>query len=200
MNHNPNKQNSRATATQDDRLVRSADPAVRGDRGVAEDAARTIETGLLSQDELEKLIANEFEQTALPTAPLIPGWHVVWLTTASQYDSIQKRERLGYVPVRRDEVPGFDPSNGQAVSRFEGCVTCNEMVLFKIPEERYQAIMRYFHHKKPLEEEASIVESIKAQARQRDSSGRPLGTTEGDGINDLETGVEYAQRQTPVFS
>lgn len=183
----------------DERLVRGSSPEVRGDRGVAEDAERT-EMGALSQDELEKLIVSEFEQTALPQPPAIPGWHLCWLTTQSQYDTIQKRQRLGYKPVRRDEVPGFDPSNGQSLTDFQGFVTCNEMVLFKIPDDRYQAIMKYFHHKKPLEEEAGVVANIEAAQGKSDSEGRQLGSTEGDGINDLATSVEQARKANPVFA
>lgn|SRR5574337_258913 len=186
--------------THDERLVRDAATEQRGDRGTAEDAARSSATGLLSTDELEKLIESEFEQTALPSPPPLPGYHLCWLTTQSQYDTIQKRQRLGYQPVRQDEVPGFDPSNGQALASYQGFVTCNEMVLFKIADERYQAIMRYFHHKKPLEEEASIVATIQANQRSSDNQGRQLGSTEGDGIDDLATAVQEALKAKPVFA
>jgi len=179
--------------------VRGSSPEVRGDRGVAEDAQRTQETGLLSADELEKLIRDEFEQTALPQPPAIPGHHLCWLTTTSQYDTIQKRQRLGYVPVRQAEMVGFDPSNGQSLAKYEGFITCNEMVLFKIPEDRYQAIMRYFHHKKPMEEEASILRKADDQNSQEDSAGRKLGSFEGDGMNELRKSVEAAMKANPVF-
>lgn len=193
-----NTSTNRADA--DDRLVRNSSTDIRGDRGTAEDAAREADTGLLSSSDMERLIEDEFEQTALPTAPRLKGYHVVWLTTTSQYDPVQKRERLGYTPVRRDEMPGFDPSNGKSLSSFEGNITCNEMVLFKIPDDRYQVLMRYFHHKKPMQEETGIVDSIRNAAGQRDSNGKTLGQTEGDGINDMETGIEYAQRQVPIFA
>lgn len=182
----------------DDRLRRDTSPEVRGARGVYEDAERANPSALLSQTDLEQIIESEFDQSALPTAPLLPGWHIVWLTTQSQYDSIQKRERLGYRPVLREEMPHFDPANGQRLGNLENFITCNEMVLYKIEEARYQAIMRHFHHKKPMQEEASIADSIKANQRQ-DSSGKDLGTAEA-GMQDLETGVQYAARQNPVFN
>lgn len=191
--------NKPKAAPGDDRLKRSSNPEVRGARGVYEDAERTQPSALLSETDLEQIIESEFDQSALPTAPMLPGWHVVWLTTQSQYDSIQKRERLGYKPVLREEMSGFDPSNGQRLGNFDNFITCNEMVLYKIEEARYQAIMRHFHHKKPMQEEASIADSIKANQRQ-DSSGKELGSFEGEGIQDLETGVQYAARQNPVFN
>ena len=187
----------------DERLVRSGAPEVRGDRGVAEDAARANESGLLSVDELEKLIKDEFEQTVLPTAPAIPGFHTCWLTTASQYDTLAKRQRLGYTAVRRSDLPNFDASNGQALIGHEGAITCNEMVLHKIPEGNYQAIMRYFHHKRPLEDEQSILQRVKESdgMNNMDSSGRQLNTVEGDGINELEQQVKRAERRAaPTFS
>lgn len=187
----------------DERLVRSSAPAVRGDRdGSLQSRDEAVEA--LSDAELDQLMASEFEQTALPTPPLIPGWHLCWLTTESKYDPIAKRERLGYVPVRQSEVAGFDPSNGTAVVEPQGLVRCNEMVLYKIPEARYQAIMRYFHHRKPMEEEATIVANIKAKSQQgSDSSGRGgLRDAEDDGgtLSELETGVQYAQRVNPTFN
>lgn len=193
-------QSKARAASGDERLVRSAAPNVRGDRGASEDAQRTKETGLLSDLEMENLIRDEFEQNELPQPPAIPGWHLCWLTTMSQYDTVQKRQRIGYQPVRRSEMPNFDPSNGQELARFEGFVTCNEMVLFKIEEARYQALMRYFHHKKPLEEEAGILAQIQSQSSQQDSAGKSLGQTEGDGISDLQKSVEKALKANPTFA
>lgn len=177
------------------RTKRIDDPEARGVRGVAEDAERVGETGLMSTDELEKIIRDEFEQTSLPNPPAIPGYHLCWLTTTSQYDSISKRTRLGYSPVRAAEVPGFDPSNGQSLGGYEGFVTCNEMVLFKIPEARYKIIMNYFHHKKPLEDESNIVAQVKQATGDtaEDSKGRSLVEIEG-GLKDLERHVQTAPK------
>lgn len=185
------KTTSRATSAAS-RTRREDDPEVRGVRGVAEDAERTGDDGLLSTADLEKIIRDEFEQVSLPNPPELPGFHVCWLTTTSQYDSISKRSRLGYTPVRMEEVPGFDPSNGQSLGGYSGFVTCNEMVLHKIPMVRYRVIMNYFHHKKPLEDEAGIVaKATKGVGEEavRDSKGRSLVEPE-DGIKDLERTVQ----------
>jgi hypothetical protein len=182
----------------DDRVRRDTAPTARGDRGIEEDAARANETGLVHDvSELERMLASEFDQVALPTPPHIPGWHTCWLTTGSQYDTVQKRQRLGYVPVKQADVPGFE-AGGMTSAQFEGAITCNEMVLFKITEDRYQAIMRMFHHSKPLAEEQSIYEKV-VNEQQEDSTGRPLGKLEGDGFTQLGQNIERAKRGVPVF-
>lgn len=191
----------KTSAAQDERLVRSSEPDVRGDRGEHETSVRNDGLDGLSQAELDQLVASEFDQTALPNAPMIPGHHLVWLTTQSKYDTLQKRERLGYRPVRQSEVPGFDASNGVDVASKDGNVTCNEMILYKIREDMYQAIMRHFHHKRPMDEEAGIVDSIKAREQQeRDSAGKSLARVEGEGLTELEAGVNFARQISPTFS
>lgn len=186
-------------AAADDRLRRDTAPTVRGDRGISEDAARTNETGLVnSAEDIQSLLQSEFDQVALPTPPQMPGWHTCWLTTGSQYDSIQKRQRLGYVPVLASELPGFD-IGGTRSAAFEGAITCNEMVLFKITEDRYQAIMAHFHHNRPLEEETSIYEAALQQSDEKDSSGRQLAKPEGDGFTQLGRNIQRAKQTAPTF-
>lgn len=74
-----------------------------------------------------------------------------------------------------------------------GFISCNEMLLYKIPMELYQDVMAHFHHEAPLEE----ANKIRLQAEQvvgRDSSGRKLGQVEGEGLDDLSK-----QLPAPVF-
>jgi len=190
---------TKTLAKSDDRLRRNNAPTVRGERGVVEDTARTNETGLVEDiSELNQLLANEFDQVALPAPPQIPGWHLCWLTTGSTYDSVQKRQRLGYIPVVASDVPGFE-TGGAASAQFEGAITCNEMVLFKITERRYQAIMQMFHHQRPLDEENSIYERAMSAASEEDSSGRQLGKPEGDGFTQLGENIKRAQQGAPLF-
>lgn len=183
------------------RNSRDAALEVRGSRGATPDATdRTVD--VLDDAEFERLIQDEFEQTALPNPPLIPGYHVCWLTTSSQYDSMQKRQRLGYTPIRQDELPMFDV--GSAVkstseTQWGGYIMCNEMILCKIPENRYQSIMNYFHHKKPLEDERGIVDKINSS--DVDSSGKSLLAEKGDGITSIEEEMRIIQRKgNPIFS
>ena len=83
------------------------------------------------------------------------GWHLCWLSTTNSYDSIDKRMRLGYVPVKADELPGYEDyrvKSGEHV----GFISCNEMLLFKLPMDIYQEVMTYHHHDKPREEAEKI--------------------------------------------
>jgi len=183
----------------EERTVRSRAPDVRGDRGFNEDHERTG-VPFDDMDEFERQLENEFDDDRLPTPPKIQGYHACWLTTLNSNDSIAKRQRLGYVPVRQDELPGFDPSNGQRLASYEGCISCNEMVLFKISEARYQAMMNYFHHKRPLQDEGAQLQKIRDGNEQAsDSQGNVLGRTEGDGITTLERSVRAGIRARPTF-
>ena len=179
-----------SSSNEDERTKIGGAPEVRGDRG-AEDTDRNT-TGLSSDDDFEKFMEAEFTQTALPNPPSLKGYHLVWLTTASQYDSIQKRQRLGYVPVRQSEMPGFDASNGQSLAGQDGNVTCNEMVLFKIDEKRYQQIMSFYHHKKPLEEEEGVIGRFNEQGERLNDNA--------DGVAAMEAEAAAQRRKVPTFS
>jgi hypothetical protein len=175
----------------DERIKKGGAADVRGDRG--SDDGRSG-SGLLSEeDAFEKFIAEEFTETALPSPPPIPGWHLCWLTSSSAYDSIHKRMRMGYVPVRRSDMPDFDPSNGQKLAGYDENITCNEMVLFKLEDSKYQAIMRHFHHTKPLQEEEGIV----ARAPESKNTQRVGG--EDDALSAMEREIAIAKRARPVF-
>ena len=66
-----------------------------------------------------------------------------------------------------------------------GFIACNEMLLFKIPLERYQQVMAHFHHEAPMDE----ANKIRVQAEQqvgRDRRGKPLGMVEGEGLDNID--------------
>lgn len=160
----------------DDRLKKSAAAPVRGDR-VEADASRTQLDGTsMSMEERRRMIRSEWSQDVLPTPPQDPGWHYCWLSTTNSTDPIYKRMQKGYEPVKAVDVPGFAQYRATQ-GEFEGCVACNEMLLFRIPEELYQEYMLVMHYERPMEEE----EILKANAvvNERDSDGRDLGQTEG---------------------
>lgn len=193
-----NKNQAQANSA-DDPTTRSAAPEVRGDLA-SQDAQRTHDDGLISDAEFSRILNEDFDQTALPKPPAMPGWHLCWLTTTSAYDTIQKRQRLGYTPVRPTEVPGFDPSNSQtSATPGDGFVRCNEMILFKIREERYQQMMTHFHHKQPLHEESDIVERVKQQVEEHTQrSGKPVQL--GSGFTEMEESVRRGEKAVPTFS
>lgn len=172
----------------DERIKRSADPG-RASRG--QEARTASEDRVLTDAERRRALRDEFQFEALPKVPPIPGFHLCWLSTTNQGDPIHKRMRLGYTPVTVDEVQGFDHMRLKS-GQFEGAVSINEMILFKVPVERYQDLMVMAHHDMPLEEEGRIQEQVNKMAGQRDSSNRPLVTVEGDGLN-------FGTAPAPVF-
>jgi hypothetical protein len=168
----------------DSRLKKSLSAGGRENRASHDTVREAPEDTFVSSEERRKMWKDEWTQSALPNVPELKGWHVCWLSTTNSYDSIDKRIRLGYTPVKAEEIPGFENYRVKA-GEHDGCIACNEMILFKIPEERYQDIMAHFHHDMPLEEATKI----KLQAEQvvgRDSNGKSLGQIEGDGLGNID--------------
>ena len=111
---------------------------------------------------------DKWQNNALPDIPdgLVPGFHLCWLSTTNNYDSIDKRMALGYEPVKAAELgKGFEGLGKMSSGKFEGCVSCNEMVLFKLPEEIYQEVMRMMHLEDPLEHQRNITANVRSTAK-----------------------------------
>lgn len=159
----------------------------------AEDNHRKAD-GLVSTDIKTRLeLIEKFQQEALPKAPEIPGFHTCWLSTTNQYDPIHRRMQLGYTAVLADEVPGFDHLKVKSGEQ-NGHIAVNEMVLYKIPEDIYQAIMQQLHHYQPMEEHEKLaIQEEQLMGTLRDSKGRPLVQREGEN-------PFTAPRDVPVFS
>jgi hypothetical protein len=175
----------------DDRIKKNA--GVGRESRAADDRKRDApETNFVFSEERRKMFRSEWLQEALPTPPAIPGFHLCWLSTTNQYDPIHKRLRMGYTPVKADELSGFENFRVKA-GELEGFVACNEMVLYKMPEDVYQDIMLEMHHLAPLDEQ----EKIKVQQDQllnaKDSNGKRIGQIEGDGMNFDQTA------KVPIF-
>lgn len=112
---------------------------------------------------------DKWANSALPELPrdAIPGFHLCWLSTTNQYDSIDKRLALGYEPVKASELGhGFESLGKMSSGKFEGCVSCNEMVLFKIPEEVYQEVMKMLHLEDPLEHQRNITAAVRGNSQE----------------------------------
>lgn len=177
----------------DSRLKKSLNAGGRETRA-SEDASRAApEEKFMSAQERRRMFSDEWTQSALPKLPEMAGWHLCWLSTTNSYDSIDKRIRLGYVPVKTEEIPGFENFRVKA-GEHAGFIACNEMLLFKIPMEVYQDIMLHMHHEKPMEESEKIRVQLENLQGARDSSGRSLGRVEGEGFGEIERSVP-----TPVF-
>jgi len=176
------------------RLKKSLKAGAREDRSNGEASHQAPEDKFISAQERRKMWSEEWTQSALPKLPNMDGWHLCWLSTTNTYDSIDKRIRLGYVPVKSEELPGYEDyrvKSGEHV----GYISCNEMLLFKLPMDIYQEIMTFHHHDQPREQ----AEKIKIQQENlqgRDSSGRPLLMVEGEGFGT----IEQQPNKLPVFS
>ena len=177
----------------DSRLKKTLNAGGRESRSSQDLSRAAPEEAFISKQERRKMWSDEWTQSALPKVPEIPGWHLCWLSTTNGYDSIDKRMRLGYVPVKADELPGFDNYRVKAGEDI-GFIACNEMRLYKLPMDVYQEVMTEMHHEAPKEEADKVQIQVEQLQGNRDSSGRSLGSVEGEGFGNLNRNV-----QTPVF-
>ena len=92
----------------DSRLKKSLSAGGRENRASLDKSREAPEDSFVSAEERRKMWKDEWTQSALPAVPELKGWHLCWLSTTNSYDSIDKRIRLGYVPVKADEFPGFE--------------------------------------------------------------------------------------------
>jgi len=177
----------------DDRLKKNT-RAGRESRSSEDDSRKAPEEKFVSSEERRRAFRSEWLQEALPTPPEIPGFHLCWLSTTNQYDPIHKRLRMGYELVKAAEVSGFEAYKVKS-GELEGCVSCNEMVLYKLPMDLYQEIMMEMHHNAPLDEQDKIkIQQEQLQSNARDSNGRALIQLENGG-------TAFDQNvKTPVFS
>lgn len=167
------------SALSDARLKKETGADVRGSRDDA-DVNRVQEDGAgLSAEERRKLLRKDWVQEVLPSPPVMPGFHFCWLSTTNSTDPVYKRIQRGYTPVKASEVPQLGSQYMAQGGEFDGCVACNEMLLFKIPMQLYQDLMTIYHHDMPMEQESAIRENINAR-NQEDSNGRQLASVEGD--------------------
>jgi hypothetical protein len=151
---------------------------------VLQDRAVT-ESRELSEDERVAMFRQQFFQSSLPDLPSIPGWHMCWLTTTNPRDSIQMRIRLGYEPVKADDVPGWEYATLKT-GDWQGFIGVNEMLAFKLPLSLYEKYMREAHHDAPLREEEKLTDTAEFLEQQAKSSKSRI--TVGDG--NLELGED----------
>lgn len=168
------------------------------DDRLEERVAEVKQRGTASDEDIKRreridAFRDKWQNSALPNLPkdAIPGFHLCWLSTTNQYDSIDKRLALGYEPVKAAELgKGFESLGKMSSGKFEGCVSCNEMVLFKLPEEIYQEVMRMLHLEDPLEHQRNITASVRSNS-QEGKGGRSI--LEG-GILEMEKEAAKANK------
>ena len=175
----------------DNRLKKSSgETSLRADRDLA-DAERAKDGTSMTEQERRNALRQEWVQEILPQPPGIPGFHLCWLSTTNGNDPIYKRQQIGYIPVKASEIPGFASFHIKG-GDFDGGIACNEMILFKIPMERYMDLMTIYHHDMPNEEEGMLRQSLVKQEEDRD--GTQLGQIEGNGFENL------GKHRRPIFA
>ena len=166
------------------RLKKSITAGGRHTRASEDHSRLPAEESFASTQDIDQMWSDEWTQSALPKVPDIPGFHLCWLSTTNSYDTIDKRIRLGYTPVLADELPGFENYRVKA-GEHVGHISCNEMLLFKIPMDLYQRVMTHFHYQKPMEATQAIMERMEELQQGVDSSGHRLLKTEGEGFGNV---------------
>lgn len=181
--------------TDDERIART--DADRASRSKTEDGDRAGREMLdMTDEERSRFLRDEFTNSSMPSLPAIPGYHMCWLSTNNQYDTIMKRMRLGYRPVRATELPPGYSSLTLKTGEHEGCIAVNEMVLFKIPEDVYQALMKTFHHDMPQDEADKLRRAWEQLKSGELSKAGPLIKELGDGSEELLR----RERKNPIFA
>ncbi len=132
----------------------------------------------ISEDEFENLLRASDVSGILPVPPKKAGWHRIWLSETAQQIPIARYERLGYTRVSPSDVDGFGQEFLKSPSGVEE-VRCNEMILYEIPEDRYQKIMNRFHYEMPLELQGEPVAGAK-EALRDPKTGQSLFRNEFD--------------------
>jgi hypothetical protein len=177
------------------RLKKSITAGGRHTRASEDQSRLPAEDSFASTQDIDQMWSDEWTQSALPKVPDMPGYHLCWLSTTNSYDTIDKRIRLGYTPVLADEMPGFENYRVKA-GEHVGHISCNEMLLFKIPMDLYQRVMTHFHYQKPMEATQAIMERMEELQQGADSSGHRLLKTEGEGFGNV---AKSSVNRPPVF-
>jgi len=143
----------------DERLKKSAGAETRENRAMQD---RTVtEARGISDDERVAMFRQQFFQSSLPDLPKLPGYHLCWLTTTNPRDPIHARIRLGYEPVKPEDVPGWEYATLKT-GEWAGLIGVNEMLAFKLPLSLYERYMAEAHHEAPQREEELIRETADA--------------------------------------
>ena len=173
----------------DERLKKSAgDSAARESRAMQDRAV--TEARALSDDERVEMFRQQFHQSSLPDLPRIPGWHTCWLTTTNPRDSVHMRMRLGYEPLKPEDVPGWEYVTVKT-GEWQGFIGVNEMLAFKLPMSLYEKYMQEAHHDAPLREEEKLTDTAEFMEQQARASKSRLDM--GDGMS------EIGQRRSAQF-
>ena len=144
----------------------------------------------LSDDDRVEMFRQQFFQSSLPDLPKLPGWHCCWLTTTNPRDSIQMRIRLGYEPLKPEDIPGWEYATLKT-GDWSGFIGVNEMLAFKLPMSLYEAYMKEAHHDAPLREEEKLTDTAEFLEQQARASKSKLSVGDGN--------LEIGQQREALF-
>ena len=137
----------------------------------------------LTDDERFDFFVQSYDNSVLPDLPELSGYHICWLTTTNPRDPIARRIRMGYMPIRAEDLgPGWSDT-GVKNGDYAGVVGINEMIAAKIPIGLYQRYMRELHHTRPLSDEEKLRANLDLAKERAASFGGKL--LEGDGMAQL---------------
>jgi hypothetical protein len=144
-----------------------------------------------------ELFRQAHAQAALPDLPPIPGYHVCWLTSTNSKDSLSFRRRLGYEPIKPEEMVGFGEfATGGTGTPQAGLICVNEMVAFKLPIDVFNEYMQENHHYAPAREDEKLTDAAQ-QAKEALQRKTGKAVELGDGIDGLTT---MASIRVPDFT
>lgn len=163
----------------DERLKKSAGQG----RGSRKDSDRMVtENREITEAERVEMFRQQLFQSALPDLPKIDGYHTCWLTTQNPRDSIQARIRLGYEPIKPEDIPGWEYATIKT-GEWAGFVGVNEMLAFKLPLSLYEMYMREAHYEAPLREEQKLQDTADQIAEDAKRKGSRVAV--GEGLSEL---------------
>lgn len=177
-----------ATRKTTDARLKHSESEARSDRAM-EDRPVTENRELTDEQRLMEF-RKTFFQSALPDLPDLPGYHVCWLTTENPRDPIHGRIRLGYEPIKASDIAGWEHSTLKS-GEWEGCISVNEMIAFKLPLSLYEQYMYEAHHRQPLEEEGKLnAAREQAEAEASSLARSPVSFELEDGTAELGVAPE----------
>lgn len=172
-------------STSDERIKRNTGEGTDRANRAMQDRAVT-ENREISDDDRLAMFRSQFTQAALPDLPKIPGYHVCWLTTTNPRDTINMRMRLGYEPIKSEDIPGWENATIKT-GEWTGMIGVNEMLAFKLPLSLYERYMQEAHHDAPTRELEKLTDTAEFLKQQAENTGSHL--FEGDGMTDLRRDV-----------
>lgn len=173
------RRHGRGSGGGEDERVAYRDDSMEASRGRggfdADDWARADRP---TDPERRRQLRAIMDDTLLPNLPKRDGFHRCWVNILHQFDTVERRMRMGYWLVKHEDVKkeGWDCDEYRvkdASSIYSGHVVWREMVAMETDQDNFIAIMRENHHDAPMDQARSIYENLEAASESvTDRGGR----------------------------